>query len=88
MKATWVRLASKCRSGSELERKQKFRRLFFMHHRNADETIFTLDGASVLCAVYFSPEAKDREQLKRVMRLIQERIFYASELLPDDSSKE
>lgn len=88
MKKNWVRLASMCKQGSEKERSYKFNWLFLKHHHNADEIIYSVSGKEVLCAVYFSPEAKNREELKRIMRLIQERMHYACELLPDNSSKE
>jgi hypothetical protein len=67
----FARKASKTRS--------KFNYLFCKHHRHACEMIYDKEGEP-MAAIYFTPQAMDKEQNKRFFRAVQERTLYAYEL--------
>jgi len=80
MKQSWTRLANIMKRGGHFRFAQpRFLNLFMKHHRNACEIVIDEKGVP-LAAVYFTPNGKSREELKKFMVLIRQRVLYSREL--------
>lgn len=87
MKQSWVRLLQIIKR-TEIHPKfleSRFRYLFLKHHHNAHELVYNKAGEP-LAAVYFTPTGMNQEEVKKLMRTIQERLQYSGEMRNGDES--
>jgi hypothetical protein len=54
-------------------------------HREADQMVFPIGGGDAVCAIYISPEANRKIELRRLFAAILEHRQEAADLLGDES---
>jgi hypothetical protein len=78
VKQPWTRLGSWQKVDPRF-REAAFRREFMKHHRQACELVFDKEGYP-MAAIYFTPQAMNKEQIKAIFQEIRRRTLYGHEL--------
>lgn len=76
MKQPWTRL--KFTGKTEAEKSEQFNYSFLKHHQQASEIILDSSGTP-MAAIYFTPQAINKQQTKAIFREIQRRTRFACE---------